>query len=213
MKERGRSVLKKNIWLTIIFCSFLVSFKKVESTDTPLDKDESKKTTFKLVENRDGLSVYAESLYFGTHELNNEDLKIKAINDTSVNVTEITGKRTGWTLKAKLDKFEDQGHSINGAALFFPAIKPVTTTGGTASINPPLIYDDDVSFIGNVKGTSVQVSSNSVKLAQANSGEGYGEWELPYVGDDKVQLNIPRGQKEGQYLAELTYTLEEGPVP
>ncbi len=204
---------KKNIYYVIFFCSFLLCFLNVKTTNASLSKDESKKTTFQLVENQDGLNVYASNLYFGTHELKNEDLKIKAINDMSVNVTEITGKRTGWTLKAKLDKFEDQSRSINGASLFFPAVKPITTTGGAASANPPLVYDDDMPFIGNVKGTAVQVSPNSVKLAQANAGKGYGEWELPYAGDDKVQLNIPRGQQGGQYIAELTYTLEEGPVP
>lgn len=204
---------KKNIYYVIIVSSFILCFLNEGITDASLSKDESKKTTFQLVENQDGLNVYASNLYFGTHELKNEDLKIKAINDMSVNVTEITGKRTGWTLKAKLDKFEDQSRSINGASLFFPAVKPITTTGGAASTNPPIVYDDDMSFIGNVKGTAVQVSPSSVKLAQANVGKGYGEWELPYAGDDKVQLNIPQGQQGGQYIAELTYTLEEGPVP
>ncbi len=193
-------------------CSFFIPFR--ESECVTLDEDKNKVTTFQLTENSDGLSMTADNLYFADQWIRPYDIKVKAENDMRVRVTEVSGKRTGWKLKVQLDSFKDEKNTkeMRGAQLFFPVVTPTTTTTGQASSKPPVICDDDISFVSGMKGTAVTVSSASEKVAYAQEGTGYGEWVIPYENDEKIQLKIPAiGQEVGEYVAELTYIIEDSP--
>ena len=201
---------KKIVIVGICVCSFFVSFIEVDSI---IATDDTKKTTFKLLENPNSLSVNAEDLFFGSHELSKEDLIVEAQESMAVSITELSGKRPGWTLKVNLDSFKSDQESINNAELFFPVVDPKSEIQEPFQAFKPHVYDEDSSFLDGQTGKIVHVDSGSVKLAEAEAGKGFGKWVLPYEDDKKIQLRVPTGQKEGIYLAELIYTIEEGPIP
>lgn len=202
---------RKIVTISVCVCSFFVSFVKYESEE--YDRNESAITTFELLENQNGLSVSAEDLSFGTHELTKEDLKVEAQESMAISIAELSGKKPGWTLKAKLDSFKDKQNSIDNAELFFPVVIPKSEIEGLPMGIEPDVFKDDTSFLDNQNGKIVHVSSDSIKLAEAKDGKGFGKWVLPYEDDKKIQLRVPAGQKEGTYIAELVYTIEEGPIP
>lgn len=202
-------MLKRNFLIILVFCSF---FLRIENVSADFSKITDKKTTFNLKANEEGLSVYATDLYFGSHELSSDDLNVPAENDMIINITEVSGLRPGWKLKGKFDSFEDNGRSFDGASLFYPSVMPITTTGGEAVNKPPRLLDKNTSFIGNFKGTIITSGGAAEYLAEAKPGNGFGEWYLPYVDQERVQLKVPTGERSGNYEARLTYTIESGPI-
>lgn len=175
---------------------------------------DNKTATFEITENPEGtLKVEADDLTFGDHTIVPGDIMARTRVNSSVRVTEYSGTRPGWNLKVQMGKFTDSstGAVADGVQLFYPKVTPKTTTEGTASANPPTILDGASSFLDSLTGKIVSDDNEPVPIATAANGKGYGIWELPYADDERIQVNIPFGQRIGSYSAILTYTIEEGP--
>lgn len=175
---------------------------------------DNKIATFEITENPEGtLKVEADDLIFGDHTIVPGDIMARTRANSSVRVTEYSGIRPGWNLKVQMGKFTDSstGAVADGVQLFYPKVTPKTTTAGTASANPPTTLEGASSFLDSLTGKIVSDDNEPVSIATAADGKGYGIWELPYADDERVQVNIPFGQRIGSYSAILTYTIEEGP--
>lgn len=208
---RGVAVLsiKKQVFF-VFLCSFILLFKNEVSANQD-HKIEDKDVKFTLTENIDGLTVEAQDLYFGTHELTKNDISVEAENELVVRVSDNRGSREGWSLKLKFDQFKDKNKNINGAQLFFPKVTPITDTEGEAPNNPPVLKGSDSAFVGSDIGKIFTVNGSNNLLASASAGAGFGEWDFKYDGGKKVQLHIPKNQTDGSYIAKLVYSFESAP--
>lgn len=194
--------------------SFLLLGFLVPTISVDAAQEDTKKVTFDIIDNPTGtLKVEADDLIFGDHTIVPGDILAKTRTNSSIRVTEFSGERPGWNLKVKMDKFTDSttGAVADGVQLFYPKVTPTTTTGGAASSNAPTILAGENSFLESMTGKIVNDDNVLVKIASADVGKGYGQWELPYQDDERIQLNIPFGQRIGSYSAVLTYTIEESP--
>lgn len=195
----------------LLFSSLMVSLGETDAAEVGTSEKEA---TFEITPNLNGtLNVEAENLSFGNHALSPNDVKAKAKENTTIDVTEFSGVRPGWRLQVQMKKFEDGSKVARGIELFYPKVTPITETGGGASQNPPIIHGPNKSFIDNLDGTIVKDDDVPVRLATAGVGSGYGKWVLPYNFTDGslIQLKIPAGQQVGNYSTKLTYTALEGP--
>ncbi|MGX7024903.1 WxL domain-containing protein [Vagococcus hydrophili] len=200
----------------VTFLIGMLSFLTISgmSVDAAQQDSSQKKAEFQITENENGtIKVEAELLRFGDHTLLPSDINAKTKEDTRVKVTEFSGNRPGWTLKVKLDKFKSGTDEANGTRLFYPIVTPTTTTGGDASTKAPVTVGAQDSFLDDLKGTIVNDDNVPTKIAVAEKGKGYGEWTMSYSGNNRIQLNVPAGQKVGAYSAELIYMIEDAPTP
>jgi len=195
------------------FFTIITSNVNAETIEAP-----PAKATFELEKGTNGtIEVQADNLTFGKHTLTPFDIITKTTSDSSVKVIEFSGEKPGWTLSVQLDKFEDKpnNNKIDGVRLFYPIVTPTTTTGGSASTDAPVSLGTNKSFDTSVSLTGRIVNDDNVpvKLATAAKGKGYGTWTLPYNDANRIQLNVPSGQKVGSYTADLKYTVADIPTP
>lgn len=183
----------------------------------PATKEAKSKAEFELTEPTNGtITVTAQNLNFGQKALSSEDLNLDAKDNMNINVTEFSGRRPGWKLTVKMDKFTTSGGKVGtDIKLFYPQVTPKSGTVGATS-NPPISLGNDNSLDGKGnKGVAVSDDNAPTLLAQASVGKGYGKWDFSYDDleghDNLVQIHIPTGQQVGAYSTTLTYAVEDTP--
>lgn len=179
-----------------------------------IQSSDTKKAQFNIVTDPNGtILVEAQDLIFGEYTVSPDEINAQMKTDSEINITEYSGNRPGWTLKAQLSKFTDGETNIDGIRLFYPQVTATTTTGGSASTDSPTTNDGQSSFVNSLQGVIVNDDNVQVKIAGATKGKGYGKWTLSYSNDNKVQLSIPSNPKIGSYSADIIYTIEDSPTP
>lgn len=160
----------------------------------------------------DALQVEANNLDFGGHLMQPKNIYASTIDDSFIKVTEGSGKKTGWKLKAQMQNFQSEsGNSINGVKLFYPNITPTPIKGNSQPNVLPLINGQEKSFIDDLSGKILNDDNDPIYIAKASAGTGDGMWQLNYQDKNKIQINIPSSQLIGSYTSTLLYTLEDSP--
>ncbi len=201
------------LWLSVMVPLTGQAEKKAEIKDEKVGI-----ASFKLIPPTEGTLkiIKADDLTFGSATVKAEAIDVVTTTDTVITIEELSGNAPGWTLTAKLGDFIDQTtltRELEGARLFYPEVTPTTNApaGSLAALALPVAIKTEDS--GDLKGQIVSAGGEATTIFGAEKDKGYGQWTLPYSGDNKVQLHIPEGQLIGDYVATLTYTLTDTPTP
>ncbi|MGO2962843.1 MAG: WxL domain-containing protein [Carnobacterium maltaromaticum] len=138
-------------------------------------------------------------LLFDTHKLEgNEQVYTSIVTNSNVQVTDKRGEEAGWNLQVSQTAFVDKVDAtkvLKGTKLILPigTLKDL----GNVSLAPEL--------------RSVELNENPAILMNATKGSGAGTWTNIF-NKDEVQLTVPAGNKTGEYMSTVTWTLMDAPV-
>lgn len=170
--------------------------------------------SFELIAPLETLKITnASELIFDDATISEGDVVTITTDASSISIQELSGNAPGWRLSAELGQFTSTGSKvINGAQLFYPTVVPTTTTLGDVSNILPQSEATDTAFTGENKGEIIDSEAGAKTIVTASEGKGYGSWTMTYDEANKIQLKIPTGHLAGNYIADLTYTLTDGPT-
>lgn len=138
-------------------------------------------------------------LLFDTHKLEGkEQVYTSTVVDSNVQVTDKRGEEEGWTLQISQTPFkdvEDDTKVLKGTKLILP-LGVLETVGVNVSKAP----------VAN----SVEVTESPSILMSATAGSGAGTWVNTF-DKDEIKLTIPAGNKNGEYMSTVTWSLTDAP--
>lgn len=141
-------------------------------------------------------------LLFGEHELvGSESVYTTETKNPNAQVTDKRGKAEGWTLQVVSSEFVDQANEKNilkGALLVLPAGKAVSSLG-------------NISTAPTTRGVALSTNNGTAEtLMQAEKESGMGTW-VDKFDSSEVKLVVPAGNKTGEYVSTLTWSLLDAP--
>lgn len=183
---------------------------------------KTQSATVSLTESTDPNSLLqitsASDLNFGAQAIGVSDMKFTDANSPSIVITDIRGEAPGWNVSVSLGEFTDStnNQTLTGVQLFYPTVS-MTTTSTAISVDdrrPSTIATDSSFSDSTIKGLLLdsQASPTSKTLINAAAKKGNGQWTATYDTSNKVELLVPAGNLAGNYSANLTYTLADGPA-
>ncbi|CAD5897457.1 Extracellular domain protein [Carnobacterium maltaromaticum] len=138
-------------------------------------------------------------LLFSTHKLDGkEQVYTSVVENSNIQVTDVRGEETGWHVQVSQTPFKDitdETKVLKGTTLILPAgvVKP---DEGNVSLAPTV--------------RSVEVNADVATLMNATSGTGAGTWRTVF-DKDEVKLTVAAGNKKGEYMSTVTWTLSDAP--
>ncbi|WP_317945799.1 WxL domain-containing protein [Carnobacterium maltaromaticum] len=164
--------------------------KPIEETDPPGGTDNEGVLTLDNV----------APLLFDTHKLEGKEQVYKSIvNNSNIQVTDKRGDEAGWNVQVSQTVFQDvtdNTKKLKGTTLVLP-IGTFKNAGANVSLAPILM--------------SVEVNDKPAVLMNAAKGSGAGTWANIFEKDE-ITLTIPAGNKTGEYLSTITWSLLDAPV-
>lgn len=138
-------------------------------------------------------------LLFSTHKLDGkEQVYTSVVENSNIQVTDKRGEEAGWNVQVSQTAFKDTTDAtkiLKGAKLILPA-GVVKADEGNVSLAPTV--------------RSVEVNSDLAVLMNAATGSGAGTWRTVF-DKDEVKLTVPAGNKKGEYMSTVTWTLMDAP--
>lgn len=138
-------------------------------------------------------------LLFDTHKLEGkEQVYTSTVVDANVQVTDKRGEEEGWTLQISQTPFkdvEDDKKVLKGTKLVLPL--GVLETVGVNVSKAPVV-------------NSVEVTEAASILMSATAGSGAGTW-ISTFDKDEIKLTVPAGNKNGEYMSTVTWSLTNAP--
>lgn len=137
-------------------------------------------------------------LLFDTHKLEGkEQVYTSVVTNSNIQVTDKRGEEAGWNVQVSQTAFVDKVDAtkiLKGTKLILPVgrLKDL----GNVSLAPEL--------------RSVEVNTNPAILMNAVKGSGAGTWTNIFNKDD-IKLTVPAGNKKGEYMSTVTWTLMDAP--
>lgn len=139
-------------------------------------------------------------LLFSTHKLEGkEQVYTSVVENSNVQVTDVRGEETGWNVQVSQTPFKDmvdETKVLKGAKLILP-VGVVKAEEGNVSLAPTV--------------QSVEVNADTAVLMNAAAGTGAGTWYTIF-DKDEVKLTVPAGNKKGEYMSTVTWSLMDAPV-
>jgi hypothetical protein len=138
-------------------------------------------------------------LHFSTHKLEGkEQVYTSVVENSNIQVTDVRGEETGWNVQVSQTPFKDMADEtkvLKGAKLILPAgvVKP---DEGNVSLAPTV--------------QSVEVNADLAVVMNAAAGTGAGTWRTVF-DKDEIKLTVPAGNKKGEYMSTVTWTLMDAP--
>lgn len=137
-------------------------------------------------------------LLFDTHKLEGkEQVYTSVVTDSNIQVTDKRGEEAGWHVQVTQTPFVDKIDAtkvLKGAKLILPV-------GTLEDIG-------NVSLAPNVR--EVEVNTEASILMNAVEGSGAGTWTNVF-DKDEIKLTIPAGNKTGEYMSTVTWSLMDAP--
>ncbi|MDZ5760709.1 WxL domain-containing protein [Carnobacterium maltaromaticum] len=137
-------------------------------------------------------------LLFETHKLEGkEQVYTSVVTNSNVQVTDKRGEEAGWNVQVSQTDFVDsvdKNKILKGAKLILPIGKLKDL--GNVSLAPELF--------------SIEVNNNPAVLMNAATGSGAGTWTNIF-DKDEIKLTVPAGNKTGEYMSTITWTLMDAP--
>ena len=137
-------------------------------------------------------------LLFSSHKLEGKEQVYNSVVDRpNVQVTDKRGEEAGWNVQVSQTAFVDQTDAtktLKGAKLVLPVgtLKDV----GNVSLAPELY--------------AVEVNDAPATFMNAKTGSGAGTW-TNFFDKDEIKLTVPAGNKKGEYMSTVTWTLMDAP--
>lgn len=137
-------------------------------------------------------------LLFSTHKLDGkEQVYTSVVENSNIQVTDKRGEEAGWNVQVSQTPFKDivdETKVLRGATLVLPA--------GTVK------SEGNISLAPTVR--SVEINANLSVLMNAAKGSGAGTWRTVF-DKDKIKLTVPAGNKKGEYMSTVTWSLMDAP--
>lgn len=122
--------------------------------------------------------------------------KTTAVSDWAVN--DARGNGAGWEV------------TMAASALSTGGGTPITMTGATVTVSAPDVAPTDVANTSTPPAVlGGDILAGSVKVADADAGEGLGAWSLSQGATD-LALGIPADARAGAYTSTITTTFTPG---
>lgn len=138
-------------------------------------------------------------LLFDKHKLEGkEKVYTSVVADSNVQVTDKRGEEAGWNLQVSQTAFKDSTDAtkiLKGAKLILP-VGAIETAGTNVSLSPIV--------------SEVELNETPTVLMHALAGSGAGTWTSVF-NKDEIKLTVPAGNKNGEYLSTITWTLIDAP--
>lgn len=188
-----------------VIVSLVVSIAIVTAfSATSLAADPTPQVTTATIEIQEGDLVLAKApgFDFGTQTAPAVTKAYNAVSITdNVTVEDARGGTEGWTLTAKLSKFNDGSvDSLPSSAI---ALSQIAPTPGTGSGGSGPVVRSGINLLSGDAG--------AVPIAAATGANGNGQWEINW-GLTDVNLTLhPNGLTTGNHSATLTWSLVTGP--
>ena len=137
-------------------------------------------------------------LLFSSHKLEGkEQIYTSVVDRPNVQVTDKRGEEAGWNVQVSQTAFVDQKDAtktLKGAKLVLPVgtLKDV----GNVSLAPELY--------------AVEVNDAPATFMNAKTGSGAGTW-TNFFDKDEIKLTVPAGNKKGEYMSTVAWTLMDAP--
>ncbi|WP_127848400.1 WxL domain-containing protein [Lacticaseibacillus hulanensis] len=135
---------------------------------------------------------------FGSTEVSTSAKNVQAKSIDAPLSVDNPGFATGWAVDVQAGEFTDSSKNVNlhGAQIKF--------TG--ANVKPQVA--SNVSVAPVAQSVTVASGADAQTLLNADKGTGVGAFDANF-GSDNVSLDIPSGNVEGSYSANLTWTLTD----
>ncbi|CAD5897955.1 MULTISPECIES: WxL domain-containing protein [Carnobacterium] len=137
-------------------------------------------------------------LLFSTHKLDGkEQVYTSVVENSNIQVTDKRGEEAGWNVQVSQTPFKDvvdETKVLRGATLALPA--------GTVKA------EGNISVAPTVR--AVEINADLSVLMNAATGSGAGTWRTVF-DKDEIKLTIPAGNKKGEYMSTVTWTLMDAP--
>ena len=137
-------------------------------------------------------------LLFSTHKLDGkEQVYTSVVENSNIQVTDKRGEEAGWNVQVSQTPFRDmidETKVLKGAKLVLPA--------GTVKA------EGNISLAPTVR--SVEINADLAVLMNAATGSGAGTWRTVF-DKDEIKLTVPAGNKKGEYMSTVTWTLMDAP--
>lgn len=138
-------------------------------------------------------------LLFSTHKLDGkEQIYTSVVENSNIQVTDKRGEEEGWHVQVSQTPFVDKVDKtkvLKGTRLTLPA-GVVKSDVGNVSLAPTV--------------SSVEVNGDLATLMSAAKGSGAGTWRTVF-NKDEVKLAVAAGNKKGEYMSTVTWTLSDAP--
>lgn len=138
-------------------------------------------------------------LHFSAHKLEGkEQVYSSVVENSNIQVTDVRGEETGWNVQVSQTPFKDMADEtkvLKGAKLTLPA-GVVKSDKGNVSLAPTV--------------QSVEVNADLAVVMNATAGTGAGTWRTVF-DKDEIKLTVPAGNKKGEYMSTVTWTLMDAP--
>ncbi|CAD5901674.1 LPXTG-motif cell wall anchor domain protein [Carnobacterium maltaromaticum] len=138
-------------------------------------------------------------LLFSTHKLDGkEQTYTSVVENSNIQVTDKRGEEEGWHVQVSQTPFVDKVDKtkvLKGTRLTLPA-GVVKSDVGNVSLAPTV--------------SSVEVNGDLATLMSAAKGSGAGTWRTVF-NKDEVKLTVAAGNKKGEYMSTVTWTLSDAP--
>ncbi|WP_317913454.1 WxL domain-containing protein [Carnobacterium maltaromaticum] len=142
---------------------------------------------------------YVTPLLFKTQKLDGkEQVYVSTVDDANVQVTDKRGEEAGWTLRVSKTPFTDTTDAtkvLKGAKLILP-VGTLTQALTSVSVAPLL--------------NSLEIKEDPATLMVAKTGAGAGTWTNVFKKEE-VTLTVPAGNKVGEYVSTITWSLLDAP--
>ena len=170
-------------------------------------RNQSSDAIIELISDGDVMIDDVPDFNFGIQNISATTEIYPDISETPyVQITDLRGSGAGWHLSIEATAFKADGDKqLKGAIL---RIKEIKVGGSDGNISDPPTTMEKVIEFGEGEDDGVeQVILNAVENA------GSGEWLGNFYDESKnfVELEVPAGNKIGEYTSTLTWTLTEAP--
>lgn len=138
-------------------------------------------------------------LNFSTHKLDGkEQVYTSIVERSNIQITDKRGEEEGWSVRVSQTTFKDmvdETKILKGAKLILPAGEVIASEG-------------NISLAPTVR--SVEINDQPAVLMNAIAGTGAGTWRTVF-DKDEVKLTVPAGNKKGEYMSTVTWSLMDAP--
>lgn len=205
--------MKKVMLMSVLMCGLVIT------TTIGHAEEASREASVNLTESDEASGLLkiteASELNFGSQEIGIEDMLFKDESGPKLVITDLHGNAPGWHVSVALGEFEDevQGLALKGVKLFYPTVSMTTNATVNVTERMPATTASNDSFSKEAKGLVIDAAAESAGkvLVNAAVGKGNGQWTATYDAGNEVELLVPSGNLAGNYVADLTYTLTDGP--
>lgn len=184
------------------------------ATAQPVFADESKPTVTPMrseAKTNAGITLTAGDLLiegapnidFGTAQITAKGHSYPATRVSPMLSVLNAGQDTDWAVQLKVGAFSNGTRTLKGATLSLTNTK-VTASGGVVSQAPK---GDDVTIAADGSAKNILVADRALLDPKNYSTLGVGVWFSTFG----ASLDVPAGNVQGEYKADLTWTLSNAP--